>query len=289
MPVLRLLKPVEVDLAAGRVFRVSSTAVAIISVCTGVLVLACIAIGARSGILLGSGGVAPAVLAWWVVLWLGLFFVFYANDWRKASAPSAWLAVAAQDGVYLKYRSFRNVSWSGDDEQVAFVPYGAIAAASIHNRTWLTPSTRTGRTLSESVTYVELTLRDADLSELERRLADERAGKPGRSPRGLKIWRHFPVSLEPGNVVRVEWRARPGIAALAECLAAHGVTIEAPRSSKADLSRNASEAQLLELARRGEVIQLIRVLRHDDRAMTLVRAKTKAERLIAEAKEMPNR
>jgi hypothetical protein len=288
MPGLRLLKPVEVDLAAGRLFRVSTGAVAIIAVCTGALLLACILIGARNGILLGSVGVAPALLAWWIVFWLGLFFFLYANDWRKALAPGAWLAVAAENGVYLKYRSFRNVGWSSDDEQVAFIPYTAIAAARIDKRTWLTPATQTGRTRSESVTYVELTLRDADLSELEQRLANERTGKPGRSARGLKIWRHFPVSVEPGKVVRVEWRARPGAAAFAECLAARGVTIEAPRSSTADLSKNASEAQLLELARQGDVIQLIRVLRHDG-AMTLVQAKTEAERLIAEATEMPNR
>jgi len=97
MPVLLLLKPMEVDLAGGRLFRVSATAVAIIGVCTGALLLACISIGARSGILLGSGGAAPAVLAWWVVFWLGLFFFFYANDWRKASAPSAWLALPSSD------------------------------------------------------------------------------------------------------------------------------------------------------------------------------------------------
>jgi hypothetical protein len=288
MPVLRLLKPVEVDLAAGRLFRVSATAVAIVTVCTGALLLASLAIGARSGILLGSGGVAPAVLAWWVVLWLGLFFLFYGNDWRKAWAPGAWLALAAEDGVYVKYRSFRNVDWSSDDAQVTFIPYGAIGAARIDKRTWLTPSTQTGRTRSESVTYVELTLRDVDLSELEQRLADERIGKPGRTARGLKIWRHFPVSAEPGNVVRVEWRARPGAAAFAECIAAHGVIVEAPRSSEADLRRGASEPQLLELARRGDVIQLIRVLRHDG-AMTLTQAKAEADRLIAEAKETASR
>ena len=66
---------------------------------------------------------------------VGLFFFFYANDWRKGWAPGAWIAVAAEDGVYLKYRSFRNSSWSSDDEQVAFVPYVAVAAARIDKRT----------------------------------------------------------------------------------------------------------------------------------------------------------
>ena len=88
MPGLRLLRPVEVDLAAGRVFRVSMSAVAIISVCTGVLLVACIAIGARNGILLGSVGMAPALLAWWIVFWLVCSFssmrTIGARDGRRA-------------------------------------------------------------------------------------------------------------------------------------------------------------------------------------------------------------
>lgn len=283
MHALSLLKLADVDLARGQLFRPSAVAVAAIAIVMGAIVVACIWIGWRGGIVFGGHGAIPALLAWWVVFWLGLFFLFYANDWRKTLKPTAWLALAADDGVYVKYRSYRNVSWSEEDLQVVFAPYRVISGARIDKRTWLTPETQTRATRSERVTYVELELVDADLGELQQRLADERAGKPGRSPGGSKTWQHFPVSVEPGNVLRIEWRARPGAAAFIQCLAAHGVQIRAPAATRADLRKAPDDEQVRELARRGQVLDLIRVLRYNS-DMTLVQAKTEAERLIAEAR-----
>jgi len=197
-----------------------------------------------------------------------------------------WLALTTDDGVYVKYRSYRNVSWSDEDLQVVLVPYRVVAGARIDQRTWRTPETLTRDTRSERVTYVELELVDADLGELQQRLADERVGKPARSAGGSKTWRHFPVSVEPGNVLRIEWRARPGAAAFVESLAAHGVQIRAPAATTADLRKAPTEEQVRELARRGQLIDLIRVLRYNS-DLTLVQARTEAERLIAEAKASP--
>lgn len=190
--------------------------------------------------------------------------------WRKTLKPGAWLAFAANDGVYVKYRSYQNSSWGEHDMQVVFVPYSAMAGARIDKRTWLTPETQTRAPRSERLTYVELELPDTDLTELAQRLADERAGKPGRSARGTKTWRHFPVSVEPGNILRIEWRARPGAGRFTECLATHGVNIGVPAATTADLGKNPSETQVRELARRGQTIELIRVLRYNGK-MTLDR------------------
>ena len=191
-----LLKPAEVSFADVRVFRVSAGAVAAIALCMGTIVVACIGIGWHGGILLGKHGTIPALLAWWVAFWLGLFFVFYANDWRKTLSPGAWLAVAAADGAYIKYRSYRNVSWGSNDPQVVFVPYATIARAHIDRRTWLTPETQTRATRTERCTYVELELVGVDLTELTQRLADERAGKPGRPTHGTKIWRRSGATFQ---------------------------------------------------------------------------------------------
>jgi hypothetical protein len=205
MDALPLLRPPDVDLSSGQLFRVlSARAVATIAIVMGVLVAACIWIGWRGGVVFGGRGVIPAVLAWWIVFWLGLFLLLYANDWRKALKPGAWLALATADGVYIKYRSYRNLSRNQDAPQVVFVPYQVIESARIDRHTWLTPESQSRDTRSERLTFVELELADMDLSELEQRLADERTGKPGRSARGTKTWRHFPVSVEAGNVVRVE-------------------------------------------------------------------------------------
>lgn len=283
MDALPLLRPADVDLSSGQLFRVSARAVATIAIAMGVLVAACIWIGWRGGVVFGGRGVIPAVLAWWIVFWLGLFLLFYANDWRKARKPGAWLALATADGVYIKYRSYRNLSWNQDAPQVVFVPYQVIESARIDLHTWLTPESQSRDTRSERLTYVVLELADMDLSELEQRLADERTGKPGRSTRGTKTWRHFPVSVEAGNVVRVEWRALPGAAAFVECLAAHGVLIAEAATTTTDLRNAPDEDQLQELARRGQTLDLIRVLRFNSN-MTLTEAKAEAERLIANAK-----
>jgi hypothetical protein len=52
--------------------------------------------------------------------------------------------------------------------------------------------------------------------------------------------------------------------------------------TKADLRNEPNEEQVRELARRGQVIDLIRVLRVNS-DMTLAQAKNEADRLIAEA------
>ena len=185
--------------------------------------------------------------------------------------------------MYIKFRSYRNLSWNQDAPQVVFVPYQVIESARIDRHTWLTPESQSRDTRSERLTFVELELADMDLSELEQRLADERTGKPGRSAGGTKTWRHFPVSVEAGNVVRVEWRALPGAAAFVECLAAHGVLIAEAATTTSDLRNAPDEDQLQELARRGQTLDLIRVLRFNS-DMALTEAKAEAERLIADAR-----
>ena len=126
MHALTLLRPADVDLTRGQPFRPSAVAVAAIAIVMGAIVVACIWIGWRGGIVFGGHGAIPALLAWWVVFWFGLFFLFYANDWRKTFQRGAWLALTTDDGVYVKYRSYRNVSWSDEDLQVVF---GRIASS----------------------------------------------------------------------------------------------------------------------------------------------------------------
>src|SRR5690349_7433216 len=247
MTELTLLRPADVPLAQARVFRVSGTALASIAIVLGLIVAAFCWIGWR--------GTVRAVIAGWVVFWLGFFALLYANDWRKALSPDAWLAALTADRLYVKFRSYRNLSWSDADPQVVFVPYSAIASARSHRRTWLTSERRSGAVRREPVTYIQIALTGVDTTALAESLAAERAGKPGRKPGGTTIWRHFPVSIEPGDILRIEWRARPHAAAFLDALAAHGVAIETRLSTTADVRRPDRE-QLEELARRGNMIEL---------------------------------
>ena len=121
-----------------------------------------------------------------------------------------------------------------------------------------------------------------DTTELAKRLAEERDGRPSGKKQSTR-WGHFPVSIEPENVLRIEWRARPGTEAFVGILSGHGIAIDRPRASKSDLRDQADPAQLAELARRGDTMTLIRVLRtHGD--MSLADAKEQAEAMIREAR-----
>lgn len=278
---LRFLVPAVVPLAGARMFRVSTLSHALAALIVGAVVAACVWVGWRGGVALGRTGALPAFIAWWIVFWLGLYWLLVMNDWRKARGPHAWLAAAASDGVYIKWRSYQNAHWGTDDAQVVFIPYRLIAAVQEHHRWWLTPGDR-GATRMERRSYVELRL-DADTEALAQRLADERRSRPGGAARKRSTWRHFPLSVEPGNVLRIEWRARPRMRVFVDHLQGHGVAVEAAQTGTLDLTRTTDEAQLRELARHGDVMALVRALRRDSR-MSLADAKAQAEVLIAQAR-----
>lgn len=280
---LRLLTPGEVPFDRLQVFRYSALSRILATLISGAVVLGCIWIGWRGGVTLGKEGAIPGFIAWWVAFWIGIYFLFVAADLRKILRPPAWLAATGEDGVFLKWRSYLNAHWGSGDVQVVFIPYRSIAGAGVHARTWFTRSDREGGSREERHSFVELRLAEqVDTAELAKRLAEERDGRPS----GIKQksrWGHFPVSIEPENVLRIEWRARPGADAFVEILRGRGIAIEQTRTSRSDLRDQAVPGQLAELARRGDTMTLIRVLRTNS-DMSLTDAKQRAEAMIREAR-----
>ena len=277
MPPIQLLPLSSGPTQPLQEFRVRAPALA--TLILAIVIALLVWVGLRGGVRVG-GGALPAFIAWWTAFWLGLLWLFYFAMVRKARHPDAWLVRTTMDGLYIKWRSYLNVGWGRTGPQVIFVPYEQIVSARQHKRHWLSPENQSGGVRHEQHTFLELQLDTVDLAPLEHQLANERAGKPDGKTVQTTRWGHFPVSVEPGNVLRIEWRARPGVGTLLEQLNARGIPLGAAADSEADLHATASEADVAELARRGDLMTLIRVLRVRE-ALTLADARDKAKALIA--------
>lgn len=232
------------------------------------------AMGAASA---GMNGLQTAI-AWWCAAWLGLFALLLANDLRKAFRPEAWLVVVGSRGVHVKWRSYQNVTHDVDEADVVLVPHRAIALARVNDREWVTPSAR-GAHRSTRRRFVELSLKDIDTTALDEALRLERSGRTQTGSKRSSHWVHHPVTLEPGSILRIEWGARGKPERLLDALREHGVPIGDAAASKTELIKVGTDDEVRELARRGDVMTLIAVLRKT-RALDLTSAHSQARALV---------
>jgi hypothetical protein len=231
---------------------------------------------------------------WWGVFWLGGFWLLLVHTALKTRHPDAWLLRLSDSGAYIKWRSYQNVAHGREGLQVVFLPFASIVSARSHRRSWATPAGSAGGNREVRHRFLELRLHDSlELGTLEKCLGDERGG---RLPGTGSVWHHYPVSLEANRVLRVEWDARPSIKTLLEDLRTEGIRIDEDLRSEADLTgaatrdatRHAAVAgELQELARRGDLIALVRVLRVRDRMLDLAQAREQAQAMIGNQKVAP--
>ncbi len=82
-------------------------------------------------------------------------------------------------------------------------------------------------------------------------------------------------------MVRIEWDANSGIVVLLDDLQDAGVRIDQELRTKADLTANSNnDNDLYELARRGDLMALVRVLRVRDKTLALSQARDQAKAMI---------
>lgn len=237
----------------------------------------------------GSGGSGisslPSAIVWWCAAWLGLFALLLANDVRKVLRPESWLVIAGPRGVLVKWRSYQNVDVGSDEPDSVRIPHRCIALARIVDREWVTPGSR-GSSRSTRRRFVELTLTSVDTTELEHALALDREGRSRSGAQRKVRWNHHPVTLEPGAILRIEWDARGKPEDLLDALREFGVSIGAATASKTELVKVGSDDELREVARRGDVMTLIAVLRRT-RGLDLTSAHARARELIAAEHDSP--
>ena len=151
---------------------------------------------------------------------------------------------------------------AGDIEAVGF-DYGEIAWARTVKEKRITPDAahhNAGQTTY--LTYVDLGLAKADLSELEAQLRAERQ----RKPVGFMVSMDYPVQVLPGGVVEVRWSGgiKPAARKAIEFLGRH-VKIVAADSRMVDLTHqwNLSPAdergKIIALAKSGDEIGAVKL------------------------------
>ena len=216
---------------------------------------------------------------WWGVFWLGGFWLLLMHTALKTRHADAWLVRVGDSGLYIKWRSYQNVAHGREGLQVVFVPFSRIAAARSHKKSWTTPENIAGGGREVRHRFLELRLvNPLGLDELRQYLDEERSGRLQRS-RG--VWHHYPVSIETNQVIRVEWDARPDISVLLDDLRSAGVRIESDLRTEVDLTdASTRDDELQELARRGDLMALVRVLRVRDRTLDLTQAHEQARAMI---------
>lgn len=275
---LRLLPLGEVPHNVVRTYRIAVRARAAV-----VIVLAGMdlwALGAVASALVTTGSGMAAGIAAWGVLWLSILLLAFGADLRRALDRAAWVVQLTDDGIFVKLRSYKYPATTG--AMALFVPYRALRSARRYERLWITDDAD-GETTRRRQRCAELVLDPAlSLDALIAHLAQERAGfafRPGRiSVR--TFFRHFPVTVEPGHVVRIEWRARPSLTDLLQHVGAFA-RIGAPVALTSDLRRHADDDTLRDFARQGDVIALTVAIRQR-RGGTLAEARARAERYLAD-------
>ena len=233
--------------------------------------LAAAAIVAGSAALLAVGRMRHAPLAYYVAA-VALLLLAALRDLVLARLrPTNWLVRVADDGLYVKFRSYLNYQMSAQDWTVLFVPFRTIRSARILRETQEVPNVgeRSGTTRRRRV-LVDIDLRE-DAPEIADALATERGREGPRVRRwygtSSSRWRHYPVRMPSPRRLEIEWGGvAPSAASLLSVLAAHGADVEV-RDVTTDYSRLAAltpaqqEGKLRELAEQGEVIEAAQIAR----------------------------
>lgn len=192
------------------------------------------------------------------------------KGWWAARRATNWRLRATRDGLYVKFRSFRAHGLPAEDPVVVFVPRRSVTWLRRHDQRMVSVRRAAGKSVITFIKRMCLELKvDGSLAALDAAIAQERRRWiPTRF--GPMRFGHFPVSVVPGDIVRIDWYGpdtmlRPKIDAALAHLARFGYRLaDAQRTVRRSDLKGAGpehEEQLLEHAQRGETIDAISLAR----------------------------
>jgi hypothetical protein len=277
---MRVMRESEVPAAAGaRRFGHSRTRP---------LIGAAFAIAAASTLIV-AGQRQNAPPAYFIAAALLLLVWFARGAIRARFRPSNWLAMLADDGMYLKYRSYLNHHFPDTEPCVVFIPFRELRAARLVRSAQTTPAVKGSNRTTRHRTLVRLDLREPE-RQLAEALAKERALRGPRVERwygsSAGRFRHYPVRLSSPAELEVEWPARRPATEFLGMLATH-VDVESVEehvdfTTLKEREPQEQEARLIELVETGQTIVAIKLAR-SLYGLNLTDAKTFVDGLSGEA------
>jgi hypothetical protein len=179
---------------------------------------------------------------------------------RAALRPSNWMLRVAHNGLYLKYRSYRNHDFSPEDLTVVFIPRAEIVWLRGRIEDDVLPARgQDNSDLRKRRHQLLIKLHDDDQAALDDQLRQERQRwSPGRRVKG-KV-RHYPVRVLPGGLIEVDWSGSVGLGRALRLLG-RTYRIEQQEQYKQagfdGLTDEELEARLMAFAERGDTISAV--------------------------------
>lgn len=200
-----------------------------------------------------------------------LLFVFlwiYKSMVTARFRPTNWLVRLADDGLYIKYRSYLNHHLPASDPTVLYVPFRDMRLTRIVRETQAVPDSDGAGTVTNRRTVVEIELKD-DVPEIGQALASDRQVEAPRIARwygtSAAKYRHHPVQMPTSRIIAIEWGVFPRAGRFLEMMAVHtpveGAEIIRDYTALGAMVQHEQESRLLELTESGRIMDAIRLAR----------------------------
>ena len=220
------------------------------------------------GALLALGRIYDNPFAFYIAVLLFVFLWIYQALVIARFRATNWLVRLADEGIYVKFRSYLNHHFPVDDRTVVFIPYREMRTVRHVRETQELPDPDGRGTITRRRTIVEIELKEIAL-QIEQALATERrteAPKVGHwygSSSGK--YRHYPVRMATPKTLAIEWGVRPAVGSFLGALAVH-VPVESAEVHRdytvtGDLQRAEQESRLVELAEKGQILDAVQLAR----------------------------
>ena len=228
-----------------------------------------------AGAMLAGGATLVAIgrtmgnpFAYYIAALLFMLLWIYQTMVLARFRASNWLVRVAEQGVYVKFRSYLNHHLPESDATVAYIPYRDMRLTRLVRELQDVQDTDGRGTLRRRRMIVEIDLRDS-APELEAGIATERRTEAPKIERwygsSSARYRHHPVRMADGGTLSIEWGAVPAARHFLAMMAVH-TPIDASEILRDYTALGATESdegesRLLELAENGQVHDAIRLAR----------------------------